>query len=156
MDYLTELKTIQMWVKAVAGMNSVRLKEAKPKLARPVILWETPSREKKNNIGQYVYIQSVRQYGRLFANSLDDALDVQEKLTKDLEGKGGVLPIMQEGILLGYLKAAVIEFNTSESLDVPFNIAYEVTYGNTRPVEAPNATYVGTRVDTLGAELTQN
>ncbi|MCO5387797.1 MAG: hypothetical protein NHB14_20740 [Desulfosporosinus sp.] len=145
MDYLKELEAIQTWIKAVASLNSYRLKEAKPKVARPVILWENPNRTPPRNISQYQYVVSVRQYGRLFVSSVDQAQDVQEKLIKDLAEKYGVLPITENGETVGMIKAVDIEFTNSESLDVPFNVRYEVTYGRTRPVEPPPATTVRTR-----------
>lgn len=146
MDYLKELEAIQTWVKSVAGLNSYRLAEAKPKVARPIILWETPSRNRERNISRYQYVNKVRQYGRLFVSSLDEALRVQEALIKDLEEKVGIIPIMENGERIALLKAVEIEFTDSENLDIPFNISYEVTYGRTRPADAPNATTVTTKV----------
>jgi hypothetical protein len=146
MDYLKELEAIQTWIKQTTGLNSYRLREAKPKLARPVILWETPSRSRDRNLSRYQYVTTVRQYGRLFVTSLDSALTVQEQLIKDLEEKVGVLPVMDGQTQLGLLKAVTIEFEDGENLDIPFSIRYEATYGRTRPAEAPNATYVGNRI----------
>ena len=146
MDYLKELTAIQTWVKAVTGLNSYRLREAKPKVARPVILWENPSRSRDRNISRYQYVNRVRQYGRLFVSSLDEALTIQEQLLKDLEEKVGVLAIEENGVKLGVLKAVEIEFTDSDSLDIPFNIVYEVTYGRTRPADPPNATTVTTKI----------
>lgn len=146
MDYLKELEAIQTWIKAVAGLNSYRLKEAKPKVARPVILWETPTRSKDRNLSAYQYVNKVRQFGRLFVSSMEEAIDVQEKLLKDLEEvKLGCIPIMDQGQRIAYLKAVVIEFDEADGLDIPFNIQYEVTYGRPRPAEAPNAGTVGVR-----------
>lgn len=146
MEYLEELVAIQTWVKAATNINSYRLKEAKPKVARPVILWEVPSRRKDRNLSRYAYVQKVRQYGRLFVESLDDVLDAQEKLSADLEEAGNILPIYKAGVLVGYLKAVAIEFTDGESLDVKFNVSYEVTHGNTRPQEVPPATSVVNKV----------
>jgi len=145
MDYLEELEAIQTWIKAAANLNSYRLKEAKPKVSRPVILWENPSRQPPRNLSQYQYVVNVRQYGRLFVSSLDESLSAQETLTKDLANKYGVLPIKVDGVQVGLLKEAQIEFTNSESLDVPFSVSYEVTYGRTRPVVPPPATVVTTR-----------
>jgi hypothetical protein len=142
MEYVEELLAIQTWVKSVAGLNSYRLKDAKPKVARPVILWEVPSRVKDRNLSRYTYVQKVRQYGRLFVNSLDEVLDVQEKLSADLESVGNVLPVYNAGVFAGYLKAVTLEFTEGVDLDVKFNVAYEVAHGNTRPQEAPPATKV--------------
>lgn len=145
-NYLKELEAIQTWIKATAGLNSVRLKEASPKVARPVILWETPSRGKARNLSQYVYVQKVRQFGRLFVSSLEELLKVQEQLSGDLEEKNNVIPVKSGVDIIGYLKAVAIEFNDSERLDVPFNISYEVTYGKAKPAEAPPATKVGIKM----------
>lgn len=145
MDYLKELDAVQTWIKSVAGLNSYRLSEASPKLARPVVLWEAPSRSKDRNISRYQYVNKVKQYGRLFVKHLDHALKVQEQLTKDIEEKVGVIPIMEDGKQIGLLKAVTIDFTESNSLDINFSVSYEVTYGRTKPVEPPAATYVGQR-----------
>ena len=146
MDYLKELETIQTWIMKTAGVPSYRLSIAKPKLARPVILWETPSRVKASNLDMYVYTQKVRQYGKLFMNNLDETLDVQEKLAKSVEELNNTLHIIDGVNVIGALKNVRIEFNDSESLDVPFSVVYEVTYSKLRPQEAPSAATVGTRI----------
>lgn len=146
MEYLKELEVIQTWIKAAANLNSYRLAEAKPKVARPIILWETPSRSRDRNISRYQYVVKVKQYGRLFVKDLEDALRIQELLIIDLEEKVGLLPIMDGDNLIGRLKEIKIEFTDSEDLDIPFSISYEVTYGRTRPTEPPAATTVSTRI----------
>ena len=145
-DYEKELESIQIWVKAVANLPSYKLSHAKPKVARPVILWEMPSRGKDRNISRYVYVNKVRQFGKLFVNSLEEASRLQEKLITDLEERVGVLPIYDDGAVIAHLKAVVIEFKETDGLDIPFNISYEATYSRKRPEEAPPATYVGTRI----------
>lgn len=145
-DYLKELEAIQIWIKAVANLNSYRLSEAKPKVARPVILWETPSRSKDRNTSRYQYVNKVRQFGKLFVNNLNEANSLQELLLKDLEEKVGVLPIYDNGQPIANLKAVEIEFKEGDSLDIPFNIVYEVTYSRTKPEAPPPATLVGTKI----------
>jgi hypothetical protein len=142
MDYIKELEVIQTWIKATAGLNSYRLKEANPKVGRPVILWETPSRGRDRNISQYQYVNRVRRYGKLFVESADQADDIQEKLIKDLEEKQGVLPIKDGVTMVGYLKAITIDFGEGVGLDIPFTIQYEATYGRTRPQQPPPASKV--------------
>lgn len=146
MDYSKELTAIQTWIKSVTGLNSYRLSEAKPKLSRPVILWEVPSRSRDRNISRYVYVNKVRLNGRLFVKSLNSANSIQEQLIKDIEEKVGLLPIMDNGVQVALLKAVTIEFSESDSLDIPFSITYEVTYSRTRPAEPPAATTVVTKI----------
>lgn len=146
MDYLKELAAIQTWIKAAAGLNSYRLKEAKPKVARPVILWEIPSRSKDRNLSQYLYVNKVRQYGKLFVSSLEEADRIQEDLTKDLEDRYNIIPIMDGVNTIARLKAVQLEFNEANGLDIPFSVVYEVTYSRTRPQDPPPATKVGTKV----------
>ena len=152
--YDQELVALQRWVKATAGLNSVRLRDAAPKVARPIILWETPGRKKDRNLSRYLYVNRVTQYGRLYVSSLDQLIEKQEALLNDLEEKVGVLPVYGDsGTVVASLKAVDLVFPESQgvnisSLDVPFSIKYEVTYARTKPVEPPPATYVGTRVTT--------
>lgn len=150
MEYLQELEALQIWLKAAAGLNSHRIKDAKPNLARPVVLFETPSRRKVRNLGQYKYVVPVRQYGKLFINSLDEAADAQEKLIKDLEERLNVLQVYKDKQPIAgvFLKAVVIEFGQADGLDIPFTIEYEVTYGRVKPAEPPHATTVVNRVTT--------
>jgi len=150
--YDQELSALQRWVKATAGLNSVRLRDAAPKVARPIILWETPGRKKDRNLSRYLYVTKVTQYGRLYVNSVDQLIDLQESLLGDLEEKVGVLPVYgNEGAVIAYLKAVELIFPESQginitSLDVAFHITYEATYSRTKPVDPPPATFVGTRV----------
>lgn len=149
MDYLRENEALQIWIKAAAGLSSYRLKDAKPQLARPVILFETPSRGKSTNLGRYKYTIPVKQYAKLFVNSVEQAHEVQENLIKDLEERVGVLPIYGDDKqpLAGInLKAVVIDFEQGEQLDIPFTISYEATYSRTKPAEAPPATTVSSKL----------
>jgi len=155
MAYEKELEALQRWVKSVAGLNSVRLSDAQPKVARPVILWETPSRSKNRNLRRYQYVNRVTQYGRRYVNSLDQLLTYQEALLGDLEEKVGVLPVYAaDGTVAANLKAVELDFTDNQgqaisSLDVPFSIKYEVTYGRVRPAEPPPATTVTTKITAL-------
>jgi hypothetical protein len=143
MAYLEELDALQRWIYGTAGLTSMRLAEAPPKVARPVILWEPPFRGRDRNLGRYTYINRVQQYGKLYVTSLDQLTDYQEKLLGDLEEKVGVLPVFDStGVKVADLKNVELEFNRSESLDVPFIIRYEIAYARTRPAAAPNATTV--------------
>lgn len=145
--YLAELSNIQRWVKATIGINSYRLTTAPPQLPRPVILWEAPSRARDRSITRWIYVNKVIQYGKLYVSSIDQLADAEDKLITDLEERMGVLPIIREdGTVLALLKRCEIAFNTAENLSVPFNIAYEATYTRVKPPNAPNATYVGNRI----------
>lgn len=147
-DYTKELETIQTWIKATAGINSYRLAEAKPKVPRPVILFETPARGASKPVATYTYVVPVKQYGKLFISNLEEANRIQSALIKDLHEKRGVLPIMDGTTKIGYLKAIVFDFREGQGLDIPFTLQYEVAYGITRPVMPPPATTVNTKVVT--------
>lgn len=148
-SYVLELESLQRWVKAVAGFNSMRLTMAPPKVARPIIIWEAPQRLRDRSISRYKYVNRVLQYGKLYVSNLDELNEVQDKLLTDLEDKTGVLPYYDSnGNRVGWLKAVEIEFTNSEGLDVPFIIRYEATYSRTKPADPPAATYVGTKVTT--------
>lgn len=148
MEYLQEIEALQVWLKAAAGLASHRLKDAKPNLARPVVLFETPSRRKVRNLDRYRYVVPVRQYGKLFVNNLEEAASKQEALIKDLEERVNVLQVYANKLPVPgiFLKAVVIEFGQAEGLDIPFTIEYEVTYSRTKPAEPPHATTVVNRV----------
>lgn len=147
-DFRKELTALSTWAKQAAGLNSFRLSEAPQKVARPVILWETPSRGSKVNLETYKYKQTVRQYGKLFVTSVDQLVAIQDALTKDLEDRYGVIQVMEAAAIIGRLREAEITFDNGESLEVSFNIAYEVTYGRTRPAPLPAPTAVTNKVNT--------
>lgn len=151
-EYLQELDALQRWIKAAAGLNSVRLQAAPPAIARPVILWEAPRRGKVRDLSRYRYTNAVQQYGKLYAVNLEQLLQIETTLLQDLEEKGGVLPIYGPGgVEVGKLQAVTIEFTESENMDVPFRVLYEATYKRSvQPEEetAPPATRVVTKVTT--------
>jgi len=152
MGYNEELNVISTWVKAVAQLPNMRLREAPAKVARPVILWENPSRGKDRDISRYTYVNKVIQFGKLFVSSVEQANDLQEKLLADLQEKGGVLPIYNtvdgQQVLVGRLKQVDIKFRESDNLNIPVELTYEVTYGRTRPAAVPAATTVTNKVTT--------
>lgn len=147
MAYLEELDALQRWIKGVANLNSFRLSEAPPKVARPIILWEPPFRSRDRNLTRYQYVTRVQQYGKLYVQSLEQFGQLSDLLLFDIEEKVGVLPIYSAGAVAGRLKQVGIEFRQSEGLDVPFIITYEATYGRTKPEMPPPATYVGNRFE---------
>lgn len=148
-EYLQELDALQRWIKAAAGLNSVRLQAAPPAVARPVILWEAPRRSKRRELSRWNYVAGVSQYGKLYAENLDQLLAVEIALMQDLEAKGGVLPIYdQAGVQVAEIKAAAIEFMDSENLDVPFRVDYQVTYARAIPPVIPPASRVVTKLTT--------
>lgn len=150
MEYLQEVEALQVWLKAAAGLNSYRLKDAKPSLARPVVLFETPGRQQVRNLSRYTYVVPVRQYGKLFVNSVDEAVSMQEKLIQDLEERVNVLQVYKDKLPVAgaYLKAVVLEFSRADGLDIPFTISYEATYTRGKPAEPPHATTVVNRIST--------
>ena len=152
-NFKSELKALQTWAKAVAGLNSYRLKEGMPALARPVIVWETPSRGRDRYLSRYTYVVKVIQFGRLYVKSIDQAADLQELLLADLEEKFNMIPIIDgQGKEIAKLKQVKIEFDHeaagTSSLGISFKVTYEATYARTKPVPAPAATYVGNKITT--------
>lgn len=151
--YKQELDAISRWIKAVAGLNNLRLSEAPAKIARPVILWENPGRGKDRDLGRYKYVNKVIQFGKLFVNSLEQAAEIQETLLSDLEEKLGVLPVYEktaqgQEVIATKLKQVTVKFVESENLNIPIQVEYEVTYGRIKPAAAPQAVVVGNRITT--------
>jgi hypothetical protein len=149
MAYLQEIETLQRWIKQAAGLNSMRLQAAPPKVARPVILWETDGRPPGTNLSRWVWVDNVTWYGKLYAASLDQLLVLQEALRFDLEEKAGVLPVLDgAGNEIAKLKNVQISFGNNGTLDVPIEVRYLATYSRTTPPAVPAATYVGTKITT--------
>ncbi|XJZ25952.1 hypothetical protein ACF5W4_11120 [Bacillota bacterium Lsc_1132] len=150
--YVQEIDALQRWIYKAATLTSMRLQEAPPSVPRPIILWEMPQRSRMKNLNQYTYVVRVRQYGKLFVSSFDQAAIFQDKLLNDLEEKYGVLPVYESGqataLEVAKLKQVDITFNNSESLDIPLVVTYEITYGRTRPAAAPAAATVKTTLTT--------
>lgn len=143
MDYQKELEAIQTWIKSTTNLNSLRLREAKPKEPRPIILFEMPSRSKDRAIDAYTYVNKVKQFGKLFVMNLDEAADIQEKLIKSLEDNYNIIQVNGDSAQpIGKLKAVAIEFENTDTIDIPFTITYEVTYGRTKPAAPPPASTV--------------
>lgn len=146
-DYELELATVQKWIKATANLNSWRRAEAPPLLPRPVIVWESPHRSRKRNLHRYAYTQTVKYYGKLFINRLDECLRIQNTLTESLEDRLGRLEVADSnGTVIGFMKEAVVEFTQIEGLDIPFTFSYEVTYSRHRVDPLPPPKYVYTKV----------
>lgn len=147
--YFQELDALQRWLYSVAGLTSMRLTVAPPKVARPIVLWEAPSRRRDRNINRFQYVNQVRQFGKLYAADLMQLLEYQDRLHTDLEERNGILPIYDKegpaGVVIGHMKAADLEFTESPVLDVPFSIRYEVTYTRTRPPAPPQPVEVHSR-----------
>jgi len=147
MDYELELQAVQTWLKTSSGLNSWRRAGALPTLARPVVIWESPYRGRKKHLNRYAYTQNVKFYGKLFINSVDEALRLQNHLIEDLENRCGILNVYNvDGDLVGYIKAAEISFKDTEGLDIPFTFAYEASYSRTKPAPIPPPRYVATKV----------
>lgn len=147
MDYVLELKAVQTWLKSASGLNSWRRTNAPPTLPRPVILWESPFRGRARHLHRYAYVQNVRYYGKLFVNSVDEVLLLQQKLSEDIENRCGLLDVLDDnGVKVGLLKSVEVEFNETEGLDVPFRLSYEVAYTRTKPADPPAPIHVYTKV----------
>lgn len=147
MDYELELATVQKWLKTTAGLNSWRRAAAPPTLPRPVVIWESPHRSRKKNLHRYAYTQTVKYFGKLFVNSVDECLRLQNLLTENLENRLGSLELQDTtGTVVGYIKQAEIGFTQTEGLDVPFTFSYEVTYSRHRADPTPPPKYVYTKV----------
>ena len=148
MDYEYELTAIQTFFKRYAKLNSWRRADAEPKLARPVVLWESPYRGRARHLSRWSYTQTVKYYGKLYVTSVTQSITLQEAIASNLENLCGVLPILDEkGDRVGWIKNAVAEFNdASGELEIPFTISYEVSYTRTRPEAPPPPRVVGTRV----------
>lgn len=153
MDYETELTAVQTFIKKAAGLNSWRRTAVPPKLARPVVLWESPYRGRARHLSRWTYQQTIKYYGKLFVNDVAESNRLQELLIQRLEDTCGVLPLTDDkGNRIGWIKNAVFEFNdASDSLDISFTLSYEVAYERARPTEPPAPRYVSTRV-TLNEE----
>lgn len=145
--YLAELSALQRWIKETVNIDSYRLTAAPPQLARPVVLWEAPTRGKDRSINRWAYVNKVTQYGKLYVAHIDQLAAVQDTLMSDLEERVGVLPLYggSNGGVVTILKRCEITFNTAENLNIPFNVVYEVTYARVRPAPAPHATSVANR-----------
>jgi hypothetical protein len=151
MSYIQELDAIGRWIKATASLNSMRLVEAPPKVARPIVLWEAPNRRTDRNISRYIYVKRTSQYATLYVKSLDQLGVIMDKLETNLEERVGVLPIYDSmNTQIGLLKAVEIEFNNSENLNVPITVQYEATYSRVQPDPLPAATSVTNKITTGG------
>jgi hypothetical protein len=150
-NFLREIDALGRYVYRAATLKSMRLTEAPPTVARPVILWENPQRGRSRNLDQYTYVVRVQQFGKLFVNSFDQAAIYQDSLISYLEEKYGVLEVYendQSTQVVALLKAVTIEFNPSETLDIPINVTYEATYSRKRPVDPGPASFVGNKIET--------
>lgn len=138
MEFYYELEAITRWVMGAAGLNSMLLTSAPPKVARPVILWEAPQRSRDRNVDRYQYVNRVRQYGKIYAADLRQLLDYQGRLQIDLEDRENLLDVYDgSGAKVGRLKAVTVSFGQAEGLDVPIIVDYEATYARTRPAAPP-------------------
>lgn len=147
-NFERELEAIQIFVKQATDVNSFKLAVAPPKLSRPVILWEAPSRGLARRIDQYTEVRTVRQFGKLYVSSLNEANKYQDQFYAALQLAGNVIEIKEGGQRIGILKAVQLEFRESETLDIPFSLRYEVAYEQGRPALAPKATTVVNKITT--------
>lgn len=154
MGYKEELDALGRWVYKTAGLQSHRLSEAPPKVARPVILWEAPSRRKGRDLGNYSFLKSIAQYGKLYVASLDQLADLLDKLEKDLAERNDLLPMYETDQLgakrIGWLTQVELEVGNATTVDVPIILRYSVQQGRLYPDEAPPAVTVTTKL-TQGA-----
>lgn len=143
-----ELKAIQRFIKTTAGLNSWRRTAAPPKLARPVIIWESPYSGRTQHISRWTYQQNKKYYGKLYVNDVTECIRLQELLTFGLENLCGVLRVIDDnGNRIGWIRDAVFEFNdASDTLDIPFTLSYEVSYARQKPEAPPTPRVIGTKV----------
>ncbi|WP_287714508.1 hypothetical protein [Blautia sp.] len=128
MEYDKELKALQTWLKDTAGLNSFK-RGVGLKLARPVVLFDSPGRSRARHITRYSYVQTVQWFGTLYVDNLDEAIKYQEALVQNLEDKCGVLEVKDDaGNIVGRLKNAELKFKEAESLDIAFTLSYEAAY----------------------------
>ncbi|MED3571960.1 hypothetical protein [Cytobacillus praedii] len=157
MGYLQELDALGRWVFSVAKLKSHRLSAAPPQVARPVILWEGPTRTKGENLGRYHFTRKTSQYGVLYVSNLDQLADLMDKLEKDLGDRDEWLPIFEtdqpNAVQVGKLRKVQIEFNTTQAVNIPIIIRYEVTYSRPTPVKAPAAVSVGNKIKLGGGQV---
>lgn len=152
--YVQELDAIQRWVYRAAQLKSIRLQEAPPKVARPVILWEAASRGRDRHLSRWSYINGVVQFGKLYVNNLDQLYTIQEKLIQALEERVGILPVYEtreaDSERVGLLKDVKVEFDRGEKLDTLIRVTYEATYHRVRPERAPAANVVSNKLTSKG------
>ncbi len=150
MGYKEELDALGRWVYQTAGLRSHRLSEAPPKVARPVILWEGPTRRKSRELGNYSFLRQVTQYGTLYVTNLDQLADLLDKLEKDIAERNDLLPMYENDQAtaqrIGWLKNVELETNNAENLDMPITVRYTVQQNRLQPVEAPPAVKVETKL----------
>lgn len=151
-----EIDALQRWVFQHAQLISMKLSSAPPTVARPVILWEHGQRSRTKNLTRYSYVVRCQQYGKLFVESFDQAATLQDLLLDSIEQRYGVLPVFEavgSDVQIATLKNVTIDFRSSETMDIPIVVAYEATYGRTRPVLPPPATKVAHKITSpLGGE----
>ncbi|WP_444506004.1 hypothetical protein [Cytobacillus kochii] len=151
MGYKQEIDALGRWVYKTAGLRSHRLSSAPPKVARPVILWESPNRRQGRYLGRYSFIRSISQYGTLYVDSLDQLAEVLDKLEKYLADYDNMLPLYEseslEAAQVGWLKQVELDVNTAQSVNIPIIIKYEATIGRPRPEEMPSAIKVVTNLN---------
>lgn len=142
MGHLQEIDALQRWVLQDARLSSMKLGGAPPTVARPVILWEHPRRGPKQNIDRYNYNVEVQQYGKLFVERFDQAGVIVEQLYAGLEERYGILKVYEavgSAREIAILKNVSVEFSTSETMDIPFMVTYQATYGRRKPDLPPPA-----------------
>jgi hypothetical protein len=160
MGYMQELDALQRWIWTTAQLPSFRLTAAPPKLARPVVVWEAPSRSQDRNLGRWQYVTKVTQYATLYAADLAQLIGCQDLLGLDLadetlERKKYInqLPVFDQegptGVVIGQLREVRLHFGNAQGLDVPLRIEYEASYSRKRVI-APAPTSVATKIVTPG------
>ncbi|MGG3803166.1 hypothetical protein [Metabacillus fastidiosus] len=150
MGYLQEIDALQRWVFQTAQLQSHRLSHSPPKVTRPVILWEGPSRNKGENIGNYHFTKRTSQFGKLYTNNLDELAILLDKLEKNIGDRGEWLPIFSDetasAVQIGIMRKVQLETSTAATIDFPFSLRYEVIYKRKMPEPVPNATSVTNKI----------
>ena len=148
MGYKQELDALGRWVYQKAGLRSYRLDSSPPKVARPVILWEIPNSTRGSALGNYAFTKKRSQFGKLYVGSLNQLADLMDLLEQTLADSYEYLPIHESdepsAPIIGRLQRVQFDVGTSETLDVPITVRYEVIQYRTQEAEAPPATVVVT------------
>lgn len=154
MGYKQELDALGRWVYQTVGLRSYRLDNSPPKVSRPVILWETPNSVRGQALGNYAYTKRRTQFAKLYVNNLDQLAEIMDQLEQSLADRDDYLTVFESdqpnALPIGRMHRVQFETGTSETLDVPITVRYEVIQNRTRVADPPPAISVVTSTDYEG------
>ncbi|MCM3789426.1 hypothetical protein M3221_13555 [Domibacillus indicus] len=150
MNFVQEIDALQRWLFKTAGLRSYQLSEAPPKVARPVVLWEIPSRSSGRYWDNYTRLKTAAQYGKLYVQNLQEYGELISKLEQDLHDKMNEIPVYEtsdaSASIIGYLIDVDLETSTAQNLDVPIVVRYNAVHEREQPELPGPATAVHSRV----------